>query len=72
MKTVTLKIDDSIDEKFFWLLAHFSSNELKILEKSEYISDDAYLRSIDGMIESIKEARAEPIEHGVSLEQLDW
>lgn len=71
MKTVTLKIDDSIDEKFFWLLNHFS-DEIKILEESEYVSDDDYLRSIDGMVDSISEARNEAIEKGVSLEKLDW
>lgn len=72
MKTVTLKIDDSIDDKFLWLLGHFSSNEIKILEQSEYISDDDYLRSIDGMIQSINEARNEPIAKGVKLDNLDW
>ncbi len=57
MKTVTLKIDDSIDEKFLWLLDHFSSNEIKIPEQSEYINDDDYLRSIDGMVQSISKIR---------------
>ncbi|WP_340124515.1 hypothetical protein [Methylobacter svalbardensis] len=71
MKTVTLKIDDSIDEKFLWLLEHFSSNEIKILEQSEYINDDDYLRSIDGMVQSINEARNEPTAKGVKLEGLD-
>jgi hypothetical protein len=72
MQTITLKIDDSINEKFFWLLNHFSKNEIKILEQSEYISDEDYLRKIDGMVQSIKEARNEPIENGVTLDQLDW
>jgi hypothetical protein len=72
MKTVTLKIDDSINDKFIWLLEHFSSNEIKILEQSEYISDDDYLRSIDGMVQSINEARKEPITNGVKLDGLNW
>jgi hypothetical protein len=72
MQTITLKIDDSINEKFFWLLNHFSKNEIKILEQSEYMSDDDYLRKIDGMVQSIKEARNEPIERGVTLDQLEW
>ena len=72
MKTVTLKIDNSIYEKFFWLLSHFSRNEVQILEQSDYISDDDYLRSIDGMVESIKQAREEPEQQGVTLESLDW
>ena len=72
MLTITLKIDDSVNEKFLWLLDHFSTDEIKILEQSQYISDDDYLRNIDGMIQSIKDARNEPIEHGVTLDKLDW
>lgn len=72
MKTVTLKIDDSINDKFLWLLEHFSANEIKILEQSEYINDDDYLRSIDGMVQSIQEARNEPIDKAVKLDDLDW
>jgi hypothetical protein len=72
MKTITLKIDDNVNDKFLWLLEHFSSNEIKILEQSDYISDDNYLRSIDGMVESINEARNEPINKGIKLDDLDW
>ncbi|HEY8159271.1 MAG TPA: hypothetical protein VIF10_11270 [Methylobacter sp.] len=72
MKTVTLKIDDSINDKFLWLLEHFSSNEIKILDQSEYISDDDYLRSIEGMVQSIQEARNESIDKAVKLDDLDW
>jgi hypothetical protein len=72
MKTVTLKVDDSINDKFLWLLEHFSANEIKILEQSEYISDDNYLRSIDGMVQSIQEARSEPLDKAVKLDALDW
>jgi hypothetical protein len=72
MKTITLKIDDNVNDKFLWLLEHFSSNEIKILEQSDYISDDNYLRSIDGMVQSINEARNEPISKGVKLNNLDW
>ena len=72
MQTITLKIDDSINEKFFWLLNHFTKNEIKILEQSNYISDDDYLRNINGMVESIKNARNEPIENGVTLDKLEW
>ena len=71
MKTVTLRINEGILEKFLWLLTHFK-NDIKILDQSEYISDDEYLRSIDGMVESIQEARNEPNHHGVTLDKLDW
>lgn len=72
MKTITLKIDDNVNDKFLWLLEQFSSNEIKILDQSDYISDDNYLRSIDGMVESINEARNEPMNKGVKLNDLDW
>lgn len=72
MQTITLKVDDTVNEKFIWLLNHFSVDEIKILEQSEYISDDEYLRSIKGMVESIREARQEPLENGVTLDKLDW
>ena len=72
MKTVTLRVDDSINDKFLWLLKHFSSNEIKILEQSDYINDDDYLNSINGMVQSINEARNEPIAKSVTQDDLDW
>jgi hemerythrin len=71
MKTVTLRIDDGIIEKFLWLLKHFA-NEIKILDQSDYVSDDEYLRSIDGMVKSIQEARREADCNDVTLDKLDW
>jgi len=72
MKTVTLKINDAINDKFAWLLEHFSLDEIKILDQEEYVDDDTYLRNIDGMVKSIQEARQEPIENAVTLDQLEW
>jgi len=72
MQTVTLKFEDSISDKFLWLLSHFDKKEISIIDKDEYISDDEYLRSIDGMVESILEARNEPIEKGITLDKLEW
>ena len=72
MQTVTLKLEESISDKFLWLLKHFDRDEISIIDKDEYISDDEYLRSIDGMVESILEARNEPIEKGVTLDKLEW
>ncbi|MGC9386794.1 MAG: hypothetical protein ACP5D0_07600 [Hydrogenovibrio sp.] len=72
MKTLTLQIDDQVSEKFMWLLQHFAANEVKIVELDESLSDDAYLRSIDGMVESLQQARQEPQQQGVSINQLDW
>ncbi len=72
MKTITLKIDDSVSDNFLWLLRHFSDNELRILEQADYVDDDTYLRSIEGMAQSIQEAREEPIVNAKPFEQLDW
>jgi hypothetical protein len=72
MRTITLQIDDSISEKFLWLLDRFSRDEIKILEQSDYVSDDEYLRGIEGMIQSIQAARDESIEQRLSLDELDW
>ena len=72
MQTVTLKIEDNITDKFLWLLNHFSQNEVEILDKSTYQSDDDYLRSIKGMEESIIQASNEPIENYVTADKLDW
>ena len=72
MRTITLKIDDRINDRFLWLLSQFSPDEVQILDQSDYISDDEYLRSIPRMVESIQAARLEPIEQGKSLEELDW
>jgi len=63
MQTVTLKIEDNISDKFLWLLNHFSQNEVEILDKTTYQSDDDYLRSIKGMEQSIIQASNEPIEN---------
>lgn len=72
MRTITLKIDDRIIEKFLWLLSHFSRDEVQILDQADYISDDEYLRSLPGMVDSIQQARREPLEQGKSLGELDW
>lgn len=72
MRTITLQIDDSVSDKFLWLLDRFSRDEIKILDQSEYVSDDEYLREIEGMVQSINVARTEPIEQGVTLDKLDW
>jgi hypothetical protein len=72
MRTITLQIDDSVNENFLWLLDRFSRDEIKILEQSDYVSDDEYLRGIEGMIQTIQTARNESIEQSLSLDELDW
>jgi len=72
MQIVTLKVEDSVSDKLLWLLKHFDRDEISIVDKDEYISDDEYLRSIEGMVESIIEARNEPNKNGVTLDKLEW
>ena len=72
MQTVTLKIDDKINEKFFWLLNHFSKSEVEILDETIYQTDDEYLKSIKGMEESIIKASKDSIENYVTEDKLDW
>jgi hypothetical protein len=72
MQTITLKLEDSISDKFLWLLNHFSQKEVEILDKTTYQSDDDYLRSIKGMEESIIQASNEPIKNYVTADKLDW
>ena len=72
MQTLTLKIEDNISDKFLWLLNHFSQQEVEILDRTSYQSDDEYLRSIKGMEESIIQASNEPLENYVTVDKLDW
>lgn len=72
MKTLTLKIDDEVSDKFLWLLKHFSPTEVSIVDSEDTISDDAYLKSIPGMVDSLLKAKIELNDNGVSLQELDW
>ena len=72
MRTLTLAIDDRVEDKFLWLLGHFSRDEIKILEWFDHMSDDDYLRSIEGMVDSIQQARNEPASKGIDLDRLEW
>ncbi|KIM02970.1 MAG: hypothetical protein KU29_13175 [Sulfurovum sp. FS06-10] len=69
MQTITLKIDDNISEKFFWLLNHFSKNEVTILDQTEFKNDDEYLRSIKGMEQSIIDTSREPDKNFVTIDK---
>jgi len=68
MRTITLQIDDSVSNKFLWLLDRFSRDEIKILDQSDYVSDDEYLRGSEGMVQCINSGRTETIEQGVTLD----
>ena len=72
MQKITLKVEDSINDKFIWLLNHFSKNEIEILDKTIYQSDYEYLKSIKGMEDSIIKASNEPLENYTTADKLDW
>ena len=72
MQTVTIKIDERIKDKFFWLLQNFKGKGVEIIDVEESISDTEYLKSIKGMEESIIKAANEPIENYVTREGLEW
>jgi hypothetical protein len=72
VQTITLKIEDSINDKFLWLLNHFSKNELEILDKTTYQTDDEFLKSIKGMEESIIKDSKDSMKNYVAEEKLDW
>ncbi len=43
MQTLTLKVNDSVFDKFKWLLSHFSKNEIEIvneIDASKLSTDD--------------------------------
>jgi hypothetical protein len=58
-------------EKFKMLKEYLMAFLEKITIRTR-INEDEYLRSIDGMVQSINEAREEPNHKGVRLDTLDW
>ncbi len=72
MQTITIKIDDKIKDKFFWLLQSFKDKGVEIIDIDNTVSDTEYLKSIKGMEESILKASNEPLENYVTREELDW
>jgi predicted DNA-binding protein YlxM (UPF0122 family) len=61
MQTITLKIDDSVMEKFVWLLNHFDKKEVEIVEKKKTKNE-----IIDGLkeaVEDVKKGKIEQVEN---------
>ncbi|MBF0220258.1 MAG: hypothetical protein HQL49_12140 [Gammaproteobacteria bacterium] len=71
MKILTIKVDDEVYEKFIWLLDHFPSGEVKILQKDTYVDDDAYHRGIKGGVKAVHESRIEPMINTDTLKSLE-
>jgi hypothetical protein len=47
MKTITLRIEDEINDSFMEMLKRFSDEKLRILDWSEHKNNDEYLRSFE-------------------------
>lgn len=52
MQQVTLNIEDSISEKFFWLLSHFGKNEIEVVEFDEDL-ENAVQKGLDSPISQL-------------------
>ena len=44
MQTVTLKIDDSVSEKFMWFLSHFDKKEVEVVD-TNFTQNQHYLQN---------------------------
>ena len=69
MRTIQLQVNDTIYDQI-------STSGMDIQARfDEFVAeliDDEYLRSIDGMVESIRDARNTLSEQGVSIDKLEW
>ena len=46
MKTIQLRINDKVYDKFLWLLSKFSKDEIEIIDKNEdFITTQKYLQN---------------------------
>ena len=72
LKTRYIKKQLNQDELETRAFANHSASTIEdwLDANSEYTSNDEYLRSIPCMVQSIQEARSEPIENGVVLDKL--
>lgn len=54
MQTVILNINESVSEKFFWLLRHFDKSEIEVVD---------FDTSLEALIEKGLESRISPLTH---------
>ncbi len=54
MQTVVLNINESVSEKFFWLLKHFDKNEIEVLD---------FDTSLEALIDKGLELKISPLTH---------
>ena len=69
MHTIQLQISDAIYDQITTSGMDIQARFDKFVAE---LIDDEYLRSIDGMVESIRDARNTLSEQGVSIDKLEW
>lgn len=69
MHTIQLQISDAIYDQ---ITTSGMDIQARFDEFVAELIDDEYLRSIDGMVESIRDARNTLSEQGVSIDKLEW
>jgi hypothetical protein len=52
MQTVMLRVDDSVYDKFQWLISHFSKNEISVIDQIEMVSDEEQ-KDIENILNSM-------------------
>lgn len=82
MKPLTVKevkdnlysLIDEVTESHKPITIKGKHNDAVLISKEDWdaIAETIYLNSIPGMVDSIKEAAAEPLSEGTPLEELDW
>ena len=63
MQTITLKVSDSVYEKFMWFLSHFSSEEVVIEDVEELPKE---------VVDKILQEKSLPLDEFFAEEELEW
>ncbi|RLA07046.1 MAG: hypothetical protein DRQ51_07345 [Gammaproteobacteria bacterium] len=71
MQAITLKIEDNTYPKIIEFLNKFKKQQVQIIDKTDFQSDDEYIKSIQGMEQSIIDASNEPRKNYVTRDELD-
>lgn len=68
------RLIDEIAESHQPITIQGKRNDAVLISRKDWeaIAETIYLNNIPGMVESIKEASAEPLSEGTPLEELDW
>jgi antitoxin YefM len=65
---------DEIAESHQPIAIKGNKNDAVLISKQDWeaMAETVYLNNIPGMVESIKQAAAEPLSEGITLQELDW